>query len=79
MIRKNLSFMMQGGEQFRIQISTNAVLYSDKEKNALKETENRISKVLSKYTMVLFLPNMMTNKRLWYGHFWFPCRKTLFG
>lgn len=29
--------------------------------------------------MVLFLPNMMTNKRLWYGHFWFPYRKTLFG
>lgn len=46
---RKIDFAMQGGEQFRIQISTNAVLYSDKEKNALKETENRISKVLSQY------------------------------
>ena len=46
-------FAMQGGEQFRIQISTNAVLYSDKEKNALKETENRISKVLSQYNGIV--------------------------
>lgn len=50
---RKIDFMMQGGEQFRIQISTNAVLYSDKEKNALKETENRISKVLSKYNGVV--------------------------
>lgn len=50
---RKIDFMMQGGEQFRIQISTNAVLYSDKEKNALKETENRISKVLSKYTGIV--------------------------
>lgn len=28
-------------------------MYSDKEKNALKETENRISKVLSKYNGVV--------------------------
>lgn len=50
---RKIDFMMQGGEQFRIQISTNAVLYSDKEKNALKETENRISKVLSKYNGIV--------------------------
>lgn len=49
---RKIDFMMQG-EQFRIQISTNAVLYSDKEKNALKETENRISKVLSKYNGIV--------------------------
>lgn len=50
---RKIDFMMQGGEQFRIQISTNAVLYSDKEKNALKETENRISKFLSKYNGIV--------------------------
>lgn len=50
---RKIDFMMQGGEQFRIQISTNAALYSDKEKNALKETENRISKVLSKYNGIV--------------------------
>ena len=50
---RKIDFAMQGGEQFRIQISTNAVLYSDKEKNALKETENRISKVLSKYNGIV--------------------------
>ena len=50
---RKIDFMMHGGEQFRIQISTNAVLYSDKEKNALKETENRISKVLSKYNGIV--------------------------
>lgn len=50
---RKIDFMMQGGEQFRIQISTNAVLYSDKEKNALKEAENRISKVLSKYNGIV--------------------------
>lgn len=50
---RKIDFMMQGGEQFRIQISTNAVLYSDKEKNALKEMENRISKVLSKYNGIV--------------------------
>lgn len=50
---RKIDFMMQGGEQFRIQISTNAVLYSDKEKNALKETENRISKILSKYNGIV--------------------------
>lgn len=50
---RKIDFMMQGGEEFRIQISTNAVLYSDKEKNALKETENRISKVLSKYNGIV--------------------------
>lgn len=50
---RKIDFMMQGGEKFRIQISTNAVLYSDKEKNALKETENRISKVLSKYNGIV--------------------------
>lgn len=50
---RKIDFMMQGGEQFRTQISTNAVLYSDKEKNALKETENRISKVLSKYNGIV--------------------------
>lgn len=50
---RKIDFMMQGGEQFRIQISTNAVLYSDKEKNALKETENRISKVLSQYNGIV--------------------------
>lgn len=50
---RKIDFMMQGGEQFRIQISTNAVLYSDKEKNALKETENWISKVLSKYNGIV--------------------------
>lgn len=50
---RKIDFMMQGGEQFRIQISTNAVLYSDKEKNALKETENRISKVFSKYNGIV--------------------------
>lgn len=50
---RKIDFMMQGGEQFRIQISTNAVLYSDKEKNALKETENRISKLLSKYNGIV--------------------------
>jgi hypothetical protein len=50
---RKIDFAMQGGEQFRIQISTNAVLYSDKEKNALKETENRISKVLSQYNGIV--------------------------
>lgn len=50
---RKIDFMMQGGEQFRIQISTNAVLYSDKEKNALKEAENRISKILSKYNGIV--------------------------
>lgn len=50
---RKIDFMMQGGEQFRIQISTNAVLYSDKEKNALKEMENRISKILSKYNGIV--------------------------
>lgn len=50
---RKIDFAMQGGEQFRIQISTNAVLYSDKEKNALKETENRISTVLSKYNGIV--------------------------
>lgn len=50
---RKIDFVMQGGEQFRIQISTNAVLYSDKEKNALKEMENRISKVLSKYNGIV--------------------------
>lgn len=50
---RKIDFMMQGGEQFRIQISTNAALYSDKEKNALKETENRISKILSKYNGIV--------------------------
>lgn len=50
---RKIDFAMQGGEQFRIRISTNAALYSDKEKNALKETENRISKVLSKYNGVV--------------------------
>lgn len=50
---RKIDFAMQGGEQFRIQILTNAVLYSDKEKNALKETENRISKVLSKYNGIV--------------------------
>lgn len=50
---RKIDFAMQGGEQFRIQISTNAVLYSDKENNALKETENRISKVLSKYNGIV--------------------------
>lgn len=50
---RKIDFAMQGGEQFRIQISTNAALYSDKEKNALKETENRISKVLSKYNGIV--------------------------
>lgn len=50
---RKIDFAMHGGEQFRIQISTNAVLYSDKEKNALKETENRISKVLSKYNGIV--------------------------
>lgn len=50
---RKIDFAMQGGEQFRIQISTNAVLYSDKEKNALKEAENRISKILSKYNGIV--------------------------
>lgn len=50
---RKIDFAMQGGEQFRIQISTNAALYSDKEKNALKETENRVSKVLSKYNGIV--------------------------
>lgn len=50
---RKIDFAMQGGEQFRIQISTNAVLYSDKEKNALKESENRISKVLSQYNGIV--------------------------
>lgn len=50
---RKIDFMMQGGEQFGIQISTNAVLYSDKEKNALKEAENRISKILSKYNGIV--------------------------
>lgn len=50
---RKIDFMMQGGKQFRIQISTNAALYSDKEKNALKETENRISKILSKYNGIV--------------------------
>lgn len=50
---RKIDFAMQGGEQFGIQISTNVALYSDKEKNALKETENRISKVLSKYNGVV--------------------------
>ena len=50
---RKIDFAMHGGEQFRIQISTNAVLYSDKEKNALKESENRISKVLSQYNGIV--------------------------